>query len=409
AEFGPESIALALERRLAPLPVGTGRFLEAVAVLGSGATLRHCAALAGLSLDAAAGVADALVGARVLVPPALEFIHPVVRSAVTRRIGIGARGLTHGRAARLLAADGVPPDRLAPHLLQTHPSGDPWVVATLRAAAKTAGERGTPDTAEVYLRRALAEPPEPGERPLVLHELGMALTTRRHPDAPGLFEAALAGIDDTMQRGDLALAAVRACNIAMRLPEALAICTAGLTGATSLEPAPRLRLEAEMVASAWMDPSTVGLAQEWLVDHAERRPSTGTSADGLALVLLASAVTMRSGPAAEAVALLHEALTTGVLEERGSIVLSMLINQLIFNEELDTAARIAGEAHRRCQELASVSLVAHYSYLKGLTAHRRGALAEAESEMRSCYEFNRDAGTRTGADWAMAGLVEVLT
>jgi len=75
AEFGPESVAVSLERRLAALPVGSGPFLEAVAVIGSDATLRHCAALAGLTLETAAGVRGRPDVGGLLVPPALDFAH----------------------------------------------------------------------------------------------------------------------------------------------------------------------------------------------------------------------------------------------------------------------------------------------------------------------------------------------
>jgi DNA-binding CsgD family transcriptional regulator len=406
AEFGPENVAVALERRLTALPPEAGPFLEAVAVLGSGATLRHCAALAGLDLDTAAHLADRLTGVGVLEAETLRFIHPVMRSAVTRRTGIGARGLAHGRAARLLAADGVPPDRLAPHLLQTHPSGDPWVVAALRAASRIAVDRGTPDTAEAYLRRALTEPPEPAERPLVLHELAMALSTRRDAEGPRLFQSALAELDDSPQRGELALAATRACSGAVMWPEAVAIGTAGLAGA--LDPVTRLRLESEVVISAWLDQSTAPQAWAW-VDENPSQPATGTTVDALVQVVRATAVTFRSGPASEAVTLLRQALSGGVFEERGSFAGVILIMGLIYNEELDEAARISDEQYRLGQELASLTMLANYGFLQGVVALRRGALAQAEQDLRACYEFNRAAETRLGLPIALAELVDVLT
>ena len=406
AEFGPENVAVALERRLVALPPEAGPFLEAVAILGSEATLRHCAALAGFDLDTAAHLADRLADVGVLEAQALRFIHPVVRSAVTRRTGIGARGLAHGRAARLLAADCVPSDRLAPHLLQTHPSDDPWVVATLRAAARIAVDRGTPDTAEAYLRRALAEPPAPTERPLVLHDLAMALSTRRDPEGPRLFQAALEELEDSPQRGELALAATRACSVAVMWPEAVAIGTAGLAG--TLDPVTRLRLEAEIVLSGWLDQSTAPQAWAW-IDEKPSLPVTGTTVDALVMVLRATAVTFRSGPASEAVPLLRQALAGGVFEEPGSFAVAVLIIALIYNEELDEAARISGEQYRLGQELASLTMLANYGFLQGVVALRRGALADAEPDLRSCYEFNRAAETRLGAPIALAKLVEMLT
>jgi DNA-binding CsgD family transcriptional regulator len=404
AEFGPESVAVALDRRLAALPTGAGPFLEAVAILGSDGTLRHCAGLAGIDLETAAALADALIGVGVLVPPDLRFVHPVVRAAVNRRIGIGARGVAHGRAARLLAADGVLPDRLAPHLLQTHPSGDPWVVSTLRAAAKIAIDRGTPETAETYLRRAIDEPPAPADRPFVLVELGIALSARRDPEAPTLFRTALTEMGDIPERGDIALVAARNCNLAVRTHDAVAICRLALERATSLDAATHWSIEAEMLAGAWFDGSTAHLTWEW-VERDRSHLDTGTSADVLVAVIRAQAITWRSGPANDALALAHDVLVAGLDAPTFWVLLTLL---LIHNDELDIADRLASENYRLGQELASPTVLANYGYLRGLTRSLRGALAQAEPDLRSCYEINCELDTDLGAAWALGQLLDVL-
>ena len=93
---------------------------------------------------------------------ALEFVHPIVRAAVYNDIGAYDRCLSHASAARLLSGLGARPEQVAAHLLLTAPASDEWVVASLRAAARTALAQGAPDVAARCLGRALEEPPLPG-------------------------------------------------------------------------------------------------------------------------------------------------------------------------------------------------------------------------------------------------------
>ena len=138
------------------------------------------AALSGLDPGAANAVLEALTRVEVLAradPP--TFAHPVVRAAIAAEVEAEDRGRLHREAARLLAADGAPPERLAVHLTETPPAGDPWVVSTLEAAAEEAVARGAPDLAARFLRRALEEPPEEA------HTAAVLLATGRPRPAPG--------------------------------------------------------------------------------------------------------------------------------------------------------------------------------------------------------------------------------
>jgi predicted ATPase len=122
ATFGPEAVARAVERRLLRLPDGARSLVKAVAVLGDGASLGHAAALAGLDMEDAGRIADAVRAADLfIVDRRLEFVHPIVRSAVGASMLPAERALLHARATRLLASEGQPADRLAPHLLHQVP------------------------------------------------------------------------------------------------------------------------------------------------------------------------------------------------------------------------------------------------------------------------------------------------
>ncbi|MFF3744248.1 helix-turn-helix transcriptional regulator [Streptomyces kronopolitis] len=101
---------------------------------------------------------------------------------LTRRQGEGPitvsepceRSCPHYRAARQAHDQDAPPEEVAGHLLAAEPTGLPWVLGVLRAAARAAGARDDPGAAVPYLHRALREPLSDGDRALVLGELGRA-------------------------------------------------------------------------------------------------------------------------------------------------------------------------------------------------------------------------------------------
>jgi predicted ATPase len=180
---GPRRISLTVRFRAATGPDGLA-LARALAVLGDGARLEQVAALARVERDAAAAAADALTRAAILAPrPGLSFAHPIVRTAVYADLAPRERADAHARAARLLHSSGAAVDRVAAHLMNTDPAGDPTVVELLRTAATAALRQGAPETAARYLRRALAEPPAVAVRPRVLVELGRSEASAAHPNA----------------------------------------------------------------------------------------------------------------------------------------------------------------------------------------------------------------------------------
>ena len=118
---------------------------QALAVLGDGCELRYAAAIAGLGMADAIGLAAGLVRLEVLAcddPP--HFIHPVVRDAVEGSLASNARDALHRCAARVLYADRAPPGQIAAHLVCVLPAGDGWVLTRLREAARAAMQSGAP-------------------------------------------------------------------------------------------------------------------------------------------------------------------------------------------------------------------------------------------------------------------------
>ncbi|GAA2382648.1 BTAD domain-containing putative transcriptional regulator [Dactylosporangium salmoneum] len=188
---GSRAVSSMVLFRLRRMPADSTAVARAVAVLGDGAGLPTIAALAGVGEPAAAQAVAALARAEVVRHEyPVAFVHPLVRDAVYQDLPPGERQLQHERAARALAAAGAAAEQIAAHLLQMPERGEAWVVEVLRAAAGTAVRRGAPDGAAAYLRRALAEPPEPALRPAVLLALGQVETLRDGPTAIAHLRAA---------------------------------------------------------------------------------------------------------------------------------------------------------------------------------------------------------------------------
>ena len=148
-------------RRLAGLGTGAFDLLAAVAVLGAKADLRIAAGVAGIDVDVAGELADALANVNVLEPGRpLSFVSPLVRSSVYNEISAAKRSAGHVEAARLLSARGCPTAEVASHLLETEPQNQTWIVTALSAAAREAATTGGIGESLRYLergpRRALA-------------------------------------------------------------------------------------------------------------------------------------------------------------------------------------------------------------------------------------------------------------
>ena len=169
-----------------------------VALLGARAEVVLAARLAELDPVVAELTADRLAAAQILAPVRpLEFFHPLIGAAVREDIAPGARRVAHRRAAELVDREGDGSlARVAAHLLACGPAADRWVVERLRDAAREALDRGAPEIAADYARRALSEPPAAGERAALLVLLGTAEWRAGQPNAIADLEHALAAAGD---------------------------------------------------------------------------------------------------------------------------------------------------------------------------------------------------------------------
>ena len=291
--FGPDQIARNVERQLARLPGGARELAHALAVLGRDAPLRHAARLARLDAHHAARAADALRAAGLVHgDDQIALAHPLIAAALYANLAPSERALWHAQAARLLERERADPEAVALHLLHSEPSGEAATVAVLRAAAERAGVRGAPESASIFLRRALAEPPpDRAVEADVRSELGLALAAHVQPDAPALLIEAveLAGSPD--RRAEIALSGARALGLAGHFDNAIELCRRGLEQSAGIPADLLARLEAELMCVAWLDASTVPEAHERL-----RRLATSTPPLELWRINAAMAGHIRSSP-----------------------------------------------------------------------------------------------------------------
>ena len=233
------------------------------------------ASLAGADEETAARAGDALVSIHVLAADrALEFVHPVVRSAVYEQIPPLERQALHAEAAKLLMARGAESERVARHLLRLPPAGDPARVAALRAAARGASARGDAGAAAHYLRRALEEPPADEERGVLLYELGVAEATDRQRDH---FDAhlreAMALVRDPAARGQIALDLGRARASFGDFRASAEVLDEALRGLDDPDGELGVALEAELMAMAFHEFTSTELGRAVLGSQA--RPARG--------------------------------------------------------------------------------------------------------------------------------------
>ncbi|MCM8550551.1 AAA family ATPase [Streptomyces sp. STCH 565 A] len=397
-----------LVSRLEQLGVDSHRFAWAAAILGSGITVDMVARLATLDRADAARCAELLCEARILSAPDpssgrpdggdLEFVHPLIASAVYNSIPDALRTAMHGIAAQLVTDSGLGAAAASRHLLQVYPDDDQEVVDQLREAAREHLAVGAPDAARRCLERALQEPPLPDAHARVLFELGCATLLTAPATTIGHLRTALAmpGLDGE-QRVDAVFRLSQALLHNDQLEEA--VRTVEAEAARTPDPSARLRLQAAQFMWEGIH------AGETSSPHRSARlvelAATCTGRDNAerALLILRGFDAMTHGESAEEVVeLCDRALVNGRLApglgwtdtEWGLELLMMLASSYAYTDRLDRAEALFTEA-LRAYESAGWSgghLALAHAYV-GLGHRRRGRLREAEDSLRIAERVGR--------------------
>jgi DNA-binding CsgD family transcriptional regulator len=390
SQLSSQGVGRAVRARLSGLPPACTALARAVAVFGDPAEPALAAQLARLDDDASSRAADALAEAVIFEPGRrLAFVHPLVRSSVYSELSSRERARHHERAARLLAGAGEATDRIAVHLLASHPGGDAETVKTLRQAANDATSRGAPDVAVTYLQRALAEAPSPAPEPQLVYELGKAALSAGELElAIEQLRRATRDLADGRLRAEAANALGSALFLAHRPEVAMNDLTAVIDALPTSEREQGLRLQ----ATRWA--AVRGSVKVWrrLQEQGERFVVTSRTPRTIGerlQVAMAAYDAARVGTACEARELAMQAFGDGQLledpgpESGGFWIVPTVLLLAYADEDGERVATAVIEWAKLHGSLPAFSMAARlraYIYL------RRGSLAEAEADATSAHE-----------------------
>ncbi|WP_190100898.1 tetratricopeptide repeat protein, partial [Streptomyces griseoflavus] len=418
-----------LVARLEELGIDATRFAWAAAILGTGITVDLVAQLATLGADDAARCAERLRAARILTAPDpaathrpgpadLEFVHPLIATAVYNSIPDALRRAMHGIAARIVTDSGRGAAAAARHLLEVHPDDDEELVWQLREAAREHLAVGAPDAARRCLERALEEPPRPEVHAHVLYELGSATFLTAPARTIGHLRTALGmpGLDGS-RRVDAVIRLSQALLHNDQMEEAVRTVEAE---AARLEPGPaRMRLQA--VRFMWEGIHAGETPTPGRSERLARLAATCTGRDNserALLILRGFDAMMRGENAEEVVEVCDRALVNGRLapglgwtdSEWGVELLLMLASCYAYTDRLDRAESLYSEA-LHAYDTAGWSgghLVLAHVYV-GLAHRRRGRLEAAEASLRESLRHAERVGRGLPLYWtATCNLVDTL-
>lgn len=389
--LSPGAVSRSVLLRLSRLPREAAALASAASVLGSGAALRHAAALARLNEPEASGAADVLAGAGIFEPgQPLRFAHPLLAAVIYDDLPAVRRSAEHRRAAELLAGDDGGAGLVGAHLLRCAPAGDPWVVDQLRMAAAGDVGRGAPDAAVAALRRALVEPPAAAAHPAVLYELGRAEALVRDPSAVRDLEEALRLSEEPALRARVSEHLTELFVLAGLWDAAVALVESALLELGGRDPDAAVRLEAWRAGVTAYDPRFIGQFDRRYAQLLELA-AHGGAARRLA-VLLASVAAWRGEPRGEVVRLVERGLDGGRLVEGGGddIWLAQGVTALVAVDELERARDLAEAMLAAGSRRGSVVGVSAGLSFRGWVHAQRGELALAEADIRGGFELARE-------------------
>ncbi len=313
-----QTVGRSVGLRLQRLPEHAGRLTRALAVLEQ-SDLLQAARLAGLEEQEAAEAADLLATAGILESGRpLRFVHPIVRDGIYSGLSRAERAQGHRRAAELLAEQAGASAHVAQHLLASEPAADGWVVEWLVEAACAAGKQGAPESEAVFLRRALAEPPPPGDRWGLLLDLGMAEASAGLAGWSEHLQQAVDAAPNTAAAAKATLVLAHALSGAQRFAKAVEVLDRAASTLDARDSELALALEAAAVVAEMMsDPFALpssALRGATLRDRAASHPAAPP--ESLAAAAFVSVLT--NEPAEVGAELASRALVAGGRAPEGS-------------------------------------------------------------------------------------------
>jgi DNA-binding CsgD family transcriptional regulator len=385
--MAPASVSRSVLVRVGRVHKGAGALAGAVAVLGNRVELRHAAKLAQLADDEAARALDALTNADVLaVGEPVGFVHPLVGAAIYDDIPAAQRAGAHLCAARLLDGEDADPQQVAAHLLASGPRGDVWAVTALQGAAQLAVARASPQTAALYLARALREPPPLELRAALLRQLGEAQAMTGQLDgALDAFGQALELSADPHARAEVQFARGRALITQGSHLAAAETFKAGLAELDddSCELARELRVA--YVASATIEVSLPDRALEELGTLQQDPEQPLTSGERSLVVQHAVQASMAGEPRHCVRELAERAWGDGQLlaiETADGSTWSLLTGALSFSEQLDLSETVCDHVLEDARRRGSPMAFATASYCRSYPRLLRGSVSDSLADVQ---------------------------
>lgn len=405
----PRTVVDTVVHRLTALPSDAQALARAVAVLDT-APVRIAAGLADLTPEAAGEAADLLRDAGLLATGrALAFRHSLLRGAVASSTPVAARERLHRRAARALAGE---PDGLhvaAGHLLEVEGTGDPWAARLLRDAARAALADGSPHAAVDLLRRAVAEPPPPGDLPAVLAELGLAELHAGDPASVASLERANRGVADPVLRAHCALALATAYHVGGFYDRTVPLLSAALDGLGPEHGDLALVVEAGLVSAALQVPGQVAAARARLAAHGHL--AGDTPGERLLLIQQAAVANAVSEPSSLVRDLALRAVGDGLTPEQVANPFEWTIVrlQLAAAGDVDRVARLCAQGLDLAAREGSVLMHVAASFVRGWANLWRGRLGDADADFTAALTHaDLVAGGTIVGVLSAAGRAEVL-
>ena len=403
--IAPAAVGTSVLARLGRLGGEAVALARAVAVLAAGTEVVLAARLAELDPGVAELTADRLAATQILAPVRpLEFFHPLIGAAVREDIAPGARRLAHRRAAELVDREGGEGSlaRVAAHLLACGPAGDGGVVARLREAALEALDRGAPEVAASYVRRALAEPPAAGDRAALLLLLGTAEWRAGQPDAIARLEQALAAAAD--EPGTLIGAGALltlAYNVSDRHERAVEVGERALAAVGDTDSGLALTAEAGIAGVGMMNEHTAPAALRRA--EALRRRLRMLADPPVHLLVMLAQYAARMNRAAEAQELAERALACEPYPPPLEMC-NVLIVTLTLVECYDAVQRLCEDLLTVARRRGAMQETLGILVCRATALSDRGALAEGEADAR--WALERAEGVRR--IHAVSELIRVL-
>ncbi|MFF4454278.1 ATP-binding protein [Streptomyces goshikiensis] len=343
----------------------------------------------------------------------LEFVHPLIATALYRSIPDALRVALHGQAAVAVVDAGLGPSAAARHLLETHPESDPWVVRTLREAAGENLLAGAPEAARRQLARALREPPDFGERAAVLYELGCASLLTEPANTVNHLRAALAEpFDDPALRQGIVIRLAQVLAHSDRLAEASESLAREIPYTQDVRA--RLRLQSEQFMwDAFNARESDSPARSRRLARLADRLIGRDLTERYVIGLRAWDACLRGEPVDTVLHHARRALDGGLSwahEDRGFEVPVLAAMVHMYADRPGRAEELfeAGTAEFEREGWRGAHLSFGYS-LRAYIRYRRGRLAEAEELARAGLRLAERVGRRTPVHWyAIAILATTL-